>query len=90
VAAEAREPFDIIVMDLMMPVMDGYEAMRRLRSAGCDLPILVVNANAFPSDRAAALAAGGSAFLAKPVGGDQLRAGMLELVGGLPAAAPGG
>ena len=86
VAAVEHEPFDIILMDLMMPVMDGYQAIQRLRSGGCPLPILVVSANAFPSDRTAALAVGASGFLAKPAAGDHLRAEIERLVGTSQAA----
>jgi CheY-like chemotaxis protein len=87
VTAMERETYDVILMDLMMPVMDGYQATRHLRDAGCTVPILVVSANAFPSDRAAAMAAGASAFLAKPVAIDQLRTQIEALVGVTPSSA---
>jgi CheY-like chemotaxis protein len=86
VTAMEQGPYDLILMDLMMPVMDGYQATRHLRDTGCTLPILVISANAFPSDRAAAMAAGASAFLAKPVAIDRLRLQIEALVGTTPSS----
>lgn len=63
--------YDGILMDLMMPVMDGYEAVRRIRSmkrkdAG-SIPIIAMSANAFAEDVAACLEAGMNAHLSKPL-----------------------
>ena len=66
-AANAGEPFDLVLMDMQMPVMDGLEATRALRGAGETLPILALTANAYADDIAASLAAGMQAHLAKPV-----------------------
>ncbi|MFG6485095.1 response regulator [Roseateles sp. BYS78W] len=67
-AAAARRP-DIILMDLRMPVMDGYEATRRLKAdpALRDVPVLAMSAQALPEEKARALAAGCSAHLGKPI-----------------------
>jgi CheY-like chemotaxis protein len=73
------QAFDIILMDLAMPVMDGLEATRRLRADGCRTPILVVSANAYPSDQEAAMAAGADGFLAKPAPIAGLRERILEM-----------
>ena len=65
-------PFDVILMDLKMPSVDGYEATRRLRrlEAGCGwspTPIIALTANAFDERRGSPSAAGFDAFLVKPV-----------------------
>ena len=70
-AASAAETFDCILMDLMMPVMSGYEATRVIR--GLDradaqtVPIIALSANAFEEDIALAKDAGMNEHLAKPV-----------------------
>ncbi len=60
---------DLIVMDLMMPVMDGFEAIRRLRLSqeGSMVPIVAVSANASAETQANSRAAGANAFIAKPI-----------------------
>ncbi|MBL8472016.1 MAG: response regulator [Rhodocyclaceae bacterium] len=67
-AIEERRP-DVVLMDCQMPVMDGYEATRRLRAEPhlADLPIIAITANALASGRDRCLAAGMNAWLTKPV-----------------------
>lgn len=58
---------DLVLMDIKMPVMDGLEATRKIKAEQPDLPIVVLTANAFDSDRQLAFEAGCDNFLAKPV-----------------------
>ena len=63
--------FDVILMDIMMPVMNGYEATKRIRSLDREdaktIPIIAMTANAFTEDRLRAKEAGMDEHIAKPV-----------------------
>ncbi|MBR1410521.1 MAG: response regulator [Prevotella sp.] len=63
--------YDLVLMDIKMPVMDGLEATMKIRETNTDLPIVALTANAFDSDRAAAEKAGCTGFLSKPVNRDE-------------------
>lgn len=68
--ALAEAPFDVVLMDMQMPVLDGLQATRTLRSCDADwrsIPVVALTANAFDDDRQACRAAGMDDFLAKPV-----------------------
>jgi CheY-like chemotaxis protein len=80
--ASARKPFDLILMDMQMPVMDGLDAARyiRAREARGDAPraaIIFLTANAMIEHAEASHAAGGDAHLTKPIRSDEL----LRMVG---------
>lgn len=64
--------YDLVFMDIKMPIMDGLEATRRIREFNKEIPIIALTANAFDSDRTAATNAGCNAFLTKPLKRSQL------------------
>lgn len=81
-----REHFDIVFMDIQMPVMDGYEATRRMRrleqSQGrAPTPVVAMTANAMAGDRERCIDAGMDDYLAKPINLDELRACVSDWLG---------
>ena len=81
-AADAlARPFDAVLMDIQMPLMDGYEATRRIRELAPDLPVIGLSAHSLPQDRTKSLASGMAAHLAKPVDVDELVGAVLRACG---------
>jgi DNA-binding response OmpR family regulator len=77
---------DLIVLDVMLPLMDGFEVCRRLKAdpATRRIPVILLTAKAFGSDRAEGLAAGADLFVPKPFNRDRLLrhiAALLEKTG---------
>lgn len=66
------EHFDVVLMDLQMPVMDGFESTRRIRAIRADLPVIGLTAHALPEERARCLDAGMAGHVAKPVDVEEL------------------
>ncbi len=73
VESATRQRYDLILMDLQMPEMDGIEATRQLREHGVETPIVALTANVLQEHREAFDQAGGSGFLTKPIDEQELR-----------------
>lgn len=78
----AQDSFDCVLMDLEMPVMDGYTATAHIRTqpAWTTLPVLALSASVLPEDRSRAARAGVNGHIAKPILRDELYAALLEWV----------
>jgi two-component system response regulator MprA len=80
IEAVAKDAPDVIVLDIMMPVLDGLTACRRLRAADCHIPILMLTARQEISDRVSGLDAGADDYLPKPFSLDELLARLRALL----------
>lgn len=74
------EGADLILMDLSMPVMDGYEAFHQIRHMDDKVPIIALTAFAFDSDRQRAIDTGFDGFLAKPISAAKLRESISQIL----------
>ena len=78
-------PVDLVLMDLQMPEMDGFEAARRIRGHYPDLPIIALSAAVLAEEREQALREGMNEHLAKPIGSQQLATTLLRWLSATPA-----
>lgn len=82
-----RQPFDLLLLDVNMPQMDGLAVLRHLRAqeqaGGPKLPIIMVTAHDQPSDRRAMLAAGADGYVAKPLDVQRLQSELQRVLGPL-------
>ena len=67
-----REHIDLIVLDIMMPKMDGYEFTKTLRESGSEMPILMVSAKQLPTDRHKGFLVGTDDYITKPIDEDEM------------------
>ncbi|MFF4774385.1 response regulator transcription factor [Microtetraspora fusca] len=86
-----REPYDAVLLDVMMPRLDGLTTCRRLRAGGNHVPVLMLTARDAVGDRVSGLDAGADDYLVKPFELDELLARMRALLrrGALSAGTPG-
>ncbi|MCC9654995.1 ATP-binding protein [Rhodopirellula halodulae] len=88
-ANESNDAYALVLMDMQMPVLDGYSATRQLRSSGNTTPVVALTGNAMRGDREKCIEAGCDDFLTKPVNLDELLAMVSQYLGTVdPAAHP--
>jgi len=85
VAAAQSQSFDVVLMDCLMPNMDGFEATRKIRAQGIDIPIIAATASASAGDFEEARASGMNDILVKPFSAVDLRRMLLNYVDTAPA-----
>ena len=77
---EAKRTYDALILDMQMPVMDGYEAAREIRELGFELPIVAMTASTMQEEQAASLDAGCDRFVPKPIDQSELLAVLWQLI----------
>jgi signal transduction histidine kinase/DNA-binding NarL/FixJ family response regulator len=78
----AAAEFDAVLMDVQMPVMDGFTAVKILRKQGLDMPVIALTANAMKGFEDQCLAAGFTGYLSKPLDIDRFMERMARILGG--------
>ena len=85
ISSAAPGAYDLVLMDIQMPVMDGFEATRRIRAlsepALSHIPIIAMTANAFDEDRRAAARCGMNGFISKPIDTEELLRTLHQIFG---------
>ena len=76
-----KSDYDLILMDIKMPVMDGMEATKLIKEKHPEIPIIALTANAFDSDRQLAFEAGCNEFLPKPISSDTCLKTIAKIIG---------
>ena len=71
-AAMEREPFDLLISDIMMPVMDGYELVRQMREANEEIPVLMITAKDAFDDMQKGFLSGTDDYMVKPINVDEM------------------
>ncbi len=77
-AEESQEPFDLVLMDTQMPIMDGHEAARLLRDHNSSVPIIALTANAMDVDQRRCIVAGCNVVITKPIDRHRLLRTLVE------------
>jgi two-component system CheB/CheR fusion protein len=75
-----RSEFDAILLDMQMPIMDGYQAAKRFRKSGLAIPIIAFTASTMPDEQVASLDAGCDAFIPKPIDRERLLMTLFEQI----------
>ena len=68
------QPFDLVVLDVLLPDTDGFDVVRRLRRDGCRVPVIFLTARDTQADKVAGLTLGGDDYMTKPFGLEELAA----------------